>query len=274
MEFTKPTPASKKATAKGGMTPIVINVGGSGSGSGSSDNNNLTDQYQYNSNNNNPQNGNEEWGGNFLITYNNQLRQELQQEKVDNDRLSRSIEVLQREHEKFVQSNKYVRGILKNLIEIEQLSTTIVSVYSSHNDALVASGRQRIRKFNQAYRIFRFVMTILLLTLWQGKFITYLYFSVLLFSAVGIETAVSSLTAYALFFLSQQADFIRTEITPTKTRIAQIKKGQEFLDDYIDTLTSTMSDTTTSASKTTSQVKQQGEVSEADIILDDDDVYD
>lgn len=230
------SPPFKNTKTKGNNNnpspPIIINVGGNNEQQPTM--NNMGEN-----NNNNNKNNIINTEGQFLISFNNQLRQELEQEKIQNNKLVRTLDTYQRDQEKFVESNKYVRGLLKNFIEIDKLSDMVVKQYVQHNKHIAMSVNQYTSRMIRMYKFCRSVSMVGLFFLWQLRLISYFYCLCALCTGIGIELSISSLMIVILQYLSQESEFVQTEIRPLKERIDEIRKSQDFLDNYIENITST-----------------------------------
>jgi hypothetical protein len=138
---------------------------------------------------------------------------------------------LQEDVDKYDTSTRYIKGLLKNLSELEKLTSTISSerdVISNKN--FIFYKNYKIKAQKHIYYL-QGIMFAIMATLYEFKFLSQLQSIIVIFIILfNIAFTQNMLNNLILENTENQV------IINTKNKIDEIHKGQDFLYDYIDTL--------------------------------------
>ena len=167
----------------------------------------------------------------YIILQNETIQGENRQLSLKINELQNENTTLQEDVDKYDTSTRYIKGLLKNLSELEKLTSTI----SSERD--VISNKKftfyknfKIKAQKHIYYL-EAIMFVIMAILYEFKFLSQLQSIIVIFIILfNIAFTQNMLNNLILDNTENQV------IVNTKKKIDDIHKGQDFLYDYIDTL--------------------------------------
>lgn len=167
----------------------------------------------------------------YIILQNETIQGENRQLSLKINELQNENTTLQEDVDKYDTSTRYIKGLLKNLSELEKLTSTISSerdVISNKNFTLYKNFKIKGQK--HIYYL-EAIMFVIMAILYEFKFLSQLQsiivIFIILFNIAFTQNMLNNL------ILDNTENHV---IVNTKKKIDEIHKGQDFLYDYIDTL--------------------------------------
>jgi hypothetical protein len=167
----------------------------------------------------------------YIILSNETLQHENKTLLTENSKLSNQIDQLQEDCEKSENSIRYMRGFLKNIVIMEQLSNKKTAEFKKINEDFNKAVSSYNYKTIKHLRYLQAILIIIIAIIYESNFFSTLQTFVLIFISIVFsafhESTIKEMTLpnmeTNLFFISN----IDTELN-------ELKKGQDFLHDYID----------------------------------------
>ena len=167
----------------------------------------------------------------YIILKNETIHGENRQLNLKINELQNENNSLQEDVDKYDTSTRYIKGLLKNLSELEKLTSTISSerdVISTKNFTFYKNFKIKAQK--HIYYL-QAIMFVIMAILYEFKFLSQLQSIIVIFIILfNIAFTQNMLNNLILDNTENQV------IVNTKKKIDDIHKGQDFLYDYIDTL--------------------------------------
>ena len=167
----------------------------------------------------------------YIILQNETIQGENRQLSLKINELQNENTTLQEDVDKYDTSTRYIKGLLKNLSELEKLTSTISSerdVISNKNFTFYKNFKIKAQK--HIYYL-EAIMFVIMAILYEFKFLSQLQSIIVIFIILfNIAFTQNMLNNLILDNTENQV------IVNTKKKIDDIHKGQDFLYDYIDTL--------------------------------------
>ena len=167
----------------------------------------------------------------YIILQNETIHGENRQLNLKINELQNENNSLQEDVDKYDTSTRYIKGLLKNLSELEKLTSTISSerdVISTKNFTFYKNFKIKAQK--HIYYL-QAIMFVIMAILYEFKFLSQLQSIIVIFIILfNIAFTQNMLNNLILDNTENQV------IVNTKKKIDDIHKGQDFLYDYIDTL--------------------------------------
>ena len=167
----------------------------------------------------------------YIILQNETIQGENRPLSLKINELQNENTTLQEDVDKYDTSTRYIKGLLKNLSELEKLTSTISSerdVISNKNFTFYKNFKIKAQK--HIYYL-EAIMFVIMAILYEFKFLSQLQSIIVIFIILfNIAFTQNMLNNLILDNTENQV------IVNTKKKIDDIHKGQDFLYDYIDTL--------------------------------------
>ena len=170
----------------------------------------------------------------YIILMNETLQMENRQHLALNKKIESELEEVQEENDKLDTSCRYMRGLLKNLVELEKLKTsacTSLTRINSSYETKFGKDRDSIRRCMMIYEAF---LVILLSALLQLYFLELSEFIFLLGLGVGNSIFVRN---YIIKKFEIPCCVVENaDINEINLKIKKLKDGTDYLHEYIDSL--------------------------------------
>jgi hypothetical protein len=170
----------------------------------------------------------------YIILMNETLQMENREHLALNKKIEAELAESQEENDKLDTSCRYMRGLLKNLVELEKLKSTTCTALTKINSSYetkFCKDKINIGKYAMMYEI---IMVILLAGLLQVYFLDFYQFLLLVIFMTGNSFFVR--TVFVKKFDLPTCANEKAEITETNAKIKKLKDGTDYLHEYIDSL--------------------------------------
>ena len=173
----------------------------------------------------------------YIIHQNNTLHNENRSLMKEMEEITKEKNDLEDEVDKYDTSKRYTRGLLKNLSELEKLYNKVKEGYKSVKISRTRAENKFLRHIIRQVWMFQSVLVASAFAIWQFSIVD------LLSMCLVFTIVVASSTSYKLFIRdirkvldNPAGKAIMEEIKKDEAEINKIKKSQDYLDDYIDSL--------------------------------------
>lgn len=168
----------------------------------------------------------------YIILTNETLHSENRELRLEKSNLSEKIEKLEDDCDKVEKSVTYMRGFLKNLVIMEQISRTKSEEYKKIQNEYNIS----IKNFNTVtfkhFRYLQCLMVLIVAIFYETQFYTLLQ-TVLLTTIFIVFSAFHESTIKEMSIPISIENHIK-KIQEKDVELTELKKGQDFLNEYID----------------------------------------
>jgi hypothetical protein len=167
----------------------------------------------------------------YIILSNETLQHENKNLVTENSKLLNQIDQLQEDFEKSENSIRYMRGFLKNIVIMEQLSNKKTAEFKKINkdfNKIVSSYNYKTIKH---LRYLQAILIIIIAIIYETNFFSTLQTFVLIFISL-IFSAFHESTIREMASPDIGSNLIA--INTIEMELNELKKGQDFLHDYID----------------------------------------
>jgi len=170
----------------------------------------------------------------YIILMNETLQMENREHLALNKKIEAELAESQEENDKLDTSCRYMRGLLKNLVELEKLKTTACTCLAKINSTYETKFSKDRIKINRYIMIYEAALVIFLSFSLQVYFLDFSQFLFLVSFLVGNSFFVR--TVLVKKFELTQCVAEKAEITETNAKIKKLKDGTDYLHEYIDSL--------------------------------------
>jgi len=170
----------------------------------------------------------------YIILMNETLQMENREHLALNKKIEVELAESQEENDKLDTSCRYMRGLLKNLVELEKLKSTTCTALTKINSSYETKFCKDKIKINRYIMIYEAALVIFLSFSLQVYFLDFSQFLFLVSFLVGNSFFVRTVLVKK-FELTQCANE-KAEITETNAKIKKLKDGTDYLHEYIDSL--------------------------------------
>jgi hypothetical protein len=168
----------------------------------------------------------------YIILTNETLHSENRDLRIENSKLSEQVEKLEDDCDKVEKSVTYMRGFLKNLVIMEQISCTKSEEYKKIHCEFINA----IKKFNTVtfkhFRYLQCLMVLIVAIFYETQFYSLMQ-SILLIVIFIVFSAFHESTIKEMSIPNSIENHIK-KIQEKDVELTELKKGQDFLNEYID----------------------------------------
>ena len=183
----------------------------------------------------------------FIIYTNEELSNKNREYIVEIDNLKNQNDILEEQNDKLENSTRYMRGILHNFTEKVKKQDKLIKYYKKYHTSLKDYTKPingLIKKTNEFIRKFAFIYNVLLLTLCltiEMSIFSIIFYNIIVLVSVAITVAVTQIDYNLIKTIEGKTQSInqiqkqeKQLIDVEESKIAEIDKSNNFIEDYID----------------------------------------
>lgn len=173
----------------------------------------------------------------YIIFMNDNLQTENKELRIKIDDITKEKDELQDDNEKFDTSKRYMKGLLKNLVEIEKLHDEVKKIYIDIHEKRVKDEKIMIDNFFRFLNKLKIIFSVLFAITMHFELVNHIYVFTLSFLIIVCILASESVVRHIKSITNNSSiQLLMNNINNKENEIKVIKNTQDFLDEYIDNL--------------------------------------
>ena len=170
----------------------------------------------------------------YIILMNETLQMENREHLAVNKEIEAKLEEVEEENGKLETSCRYMRGLLKNLVELEKLKTSACTSLTKINSSYETKFKKDKININRYMMIYEIGLVLVLAVSLQVYFLDFTQFLFLMSFLTGNSFFVRNVLVKK--FDIPVCTVEKADINEINTKIKKLKDGTDYLNEYIDSL--------------------------------------
>ena len=169
----------------------------------------------------------------YIIIQNQTLQQEHRDLSLQIKELELKIKELEDENDTYDESKRYIRGLLKNLVELERFRERISDINQKIAENIKDTFQEYMKTQLRLFRFLQIVFTVIFSIVFNFEIFDIFQFSIFLICVI-ISLVFTELLFYN--FVIPKYETERKDIEELEVKIKQIHQTEDFLHKYIECL--------------------------------------